>query len=61
MAAIQALVCMSNLYKYMKQNSRPLRLTISTVDGAIAIIVNPIYEKLKIVPDHLLVFLDDKV
>ncbi|GLT29158.1 hypothetical protein SLA2020_040420 [Shorea laevis] len=61
MAAIQALVCVLNLYKYVKQNSGPLRSTVGTVDGAIAIVVGPIYEKLKGVLDHLLVFLDDKV
>ncbi|GLT86685.1 hypothetical protein SLE2022_048070 [Rubroshorea leprosula] len=61
MAAIQALVCVSNLYEYAKQNSGPLRSTVGTVEGAVTTVVSPVYEKLKGVPDHLLVFLDGKV
>ncbi|GLT35167.1 hypothetical protein SLA2020_096420 [Shorea laevis] len=53
-------MCVSNLYKYVKQNSRPLRSTVGTVDYAIAIVISLIYEKLKEVPDHLLISLDDK-
>nr|KJB15544.1 hypothetical protein B456_002G183700 [Gossypium raimondii] len=60
-AAIRTLVYVSNLYGYAKQNSGPLRSTVGTVEGAVAAIVGPVYEKYKDVPDHLLVFLDSKV
>ncbi|XVE74779.1 hypothetical protein DITRI_Ditri12bG0045500 [Diplodiscus trichospermus] len=60
-AAIRALVCVSNLYEYAKQNSGPLRSTVGTVEGAVTTVVGPVYEKFKDVPDHLLGFLDKKV
>ncbi|KAA3463417.1 REF/SRPP-like protein [Gossypium australe] len=56
--AIHALVCVSNLYEYAKQNSGPLR---STVEGPVTTVVGPVYEKFKYVADHLLRFLDKKV
>ena len=60
-AAIHALVYMSNLYDYAKQNSGPLRSTIGTIEGAVTTIVGPVYEKFKGIPDALLSFLDKKV
>ncbi|OMO88169.1 Rubber elongation factor [Corchorus olitorius] len=60
-AAIHALVCVSNLYEYAKQNSGPLRSTVGNVEGAVSTVVGPVYERFKDVPDHLLGFLDKKV
>ncbi|PON50660.1 Rubber elongation factor [Parasponia andersonii] len=60
-AAIHALVCLSNLYEYAKQNSGPLRSTVGTVEGAVTTVVSPVYDKLKGVPDDFLSFLDKKV
>jgi len=60
-AAIQVLVCVSNLYDYAKRNSGPLRSAVGTVEGTVNAVVGPVYEKFKGVPDHLLVFLDHKV
>lgn len=60
-AAIQTLVCMSNLYDYAKQNSGPLRSMVGTVEGAVTTVVGPVYEKFKDVPDNLLTFVDKKV
>lgn len=60
-AAIQALVCVSNLYDYAKQNLGPLRSTVGTVEGAVTTVVGPVYEKFKDVPDQLLAFVDKKV
>ncbi|XP_015869533.3 REF/SRPP-like protein At1g67360 [Ziziphus jujuba] len=60
-AAIQALVCMSNLYDYAKQNSGPLRSVVGTVEGAVTTVVGPVYEKFKDVPDDFLSFADKKV
>ncbi|XP_050372832.1 REF/SRPP-like protein At1g67360 [Argentina anserina] len=60
-AAIQTLVCVSNLYVYAKQNSGPLRSMVGTVEGAVTTVVGPVYHKLKGVPDDVLAFLDTKV
>ncbi|KAH7570498.1 hypothetical protein ACOSP7_018691 [Xanthoceras sorbifolium] len=60
-AAIHALVCVSSLYDYAKRNSGPLRSTVGAVEGAVTAVVGPVYEKLKGVPDDLLVFLDIQV
>uniref|UniRef100_A0A5B7BHM3 REF/SRPP-like protein n=1 Tax=Davidia involucrata TaxID=16924 RepID=A0A5B7BHM3_DAVIN len=61
MVAINALVCVSNLYEYAKQNSGSLKSTVGTVESAVTTVVGPVYEKLKGVPDDLLVFIDKKV
>ncbi|XP_041014258.1 REF/SRPP-like protein At1g67360 [Juglans microcarpa x Juglans regia] len=61
MAAIHTLMCASNLYDYAKENSGTLRSTVGSVEGAVTTVVGPVYEKLKGVPDDLLVFLDKKV
>lgn len=59
--AIHALFCVSNIYDYAKQNSGPLRSTVTTVESAVTTVVGPVYRKVQGVPDDLLVFLDDKV
>ncbi|CAI0627285.1 unnamed protein product [Linum tenue] len=61
LAAIKALVTVSSLYGYAKQNSGPLRSTVGNVEGAVASVVGPVYQKFKGVPDHVLVFFDRKV
>ena len=60
-AAIQVLVSLSNLYDYAKQNSGPLKPAVGKVEGAVTTVVTPVYNKLKDVPDTLLLFLDHKV
>ncbi|KAK4788644.1 hypothetical protein SAY86_019963 [Trapa natans] len=60
-AAIHALVCVSNLYDYAKRNSGPLRSTVGTVEGAVTAVAGPVYEKFKGVPIDVLVFVDQKV
>ncbi|KAB5564852.1 hypothetical protein DKX38_004906 [Salix brachista] len=60
-AAIQILVSVSNLYDYAKRNSGPLRSPVGAVEGTVNAVVSPVYEKFKGVPDHLLVFIDNKV
>lgn len=59
--AINTAVLVSNLYEYAKQNSGPLRSTVGTVENAVTTVVMPVYERLKGVPDEVLVFLDKKV
>ncbi|XP_042501128.1 REF/SRPP-like protein At1g67360 [Macadamia integrifolia] len=60
-AAINTLVCISNLYEYAKQNSGPLRSGVRTVEGTVTTVVAPVCEKFRDVPYNLLVFLDKKV
>lgn len=59
--AINTAVLVSNLCDYAKQNSGPLRSTVGTVENAVTTVVKPVYERLKGVPDEVLVFLDKKV
>ncbi|OVA09531.1 Rubber elongation factor [Macleaya cordata] len=60
-AAINALICLSNLYEYAKQNSGPLRSGLRTVEGTVTTAIRPVFEKFKNVPNHLLVFFDHKL
>ncbi|MED6170142.1 hypothetical protein PIB30_027989 [Stylosanthes scabra] len=60
-AAIQTFVVVSNLYEYAKQNSGPLRSAVGTVEGTVTSVLGPVYNKLKDVPDDVLVFVDNKV
>ncbi|KAL2484431.1 REF/SRPP-like protein [Abeliophyllum distichum] len=59
--AINAVVMVSNLYDYAKQNSGPLKSTVGTVENAVTAVVGPVYQKFKDVPGDVLVFLDKKV
>ncbi|GFS33859.1 hypothetical protein Acr_00g0030920 [Actinidia rufa] len=58
--AINALVCVSNIYENAKQYSGSLKSTVATVESAVTTVVWPVYEKFKGVPGDLLVFLDEK-
>ncbi|XP_061360785.1 REF/SRPP-like protein At1g67360 [Gastrolobium bilobum] len=60
-AAIQAFICVSSLYGFAKQNSGPLRSAVGTVESTVTTVLGPVYDKIKGVPDHLLVFVDNKV
>ena len=60
-AAIQAFVCMSNLYDYAKQNSGPLRSAVGTVEATVTTVIGPVYHKFNPLPKHFLLFLDNKV
>lgn len=59
--AVNTIMWLSSLYDYAKQNSGPLRSAAGAVEGAVTTVVSPVYDKFKGVPDHLLVFLDEKV
>ncbi|KAL6529091.1 hypothetical protein OROHE_014835 [Orobanche hederae] len=58
---INAVVLISNLYVYAKQNSGSLKSTVDTVENAVTTVVGPVYERLKGIPSDLLAFLDKKV
>ncbi|GAB2280628.1 hypothetical protein Dimus_015255 [Dionaea muscipula] len=60
-AAIQTIVFVSAIYDYAKHNSGSLMPTLERVEGAVAAVVSPVYDKFKDVPDDLLLFLDAKV
>ncbi|CAI9093203.1 OLC1v1028643C1 [Oldenlandia corymbosa var. corymbosa] len=60
-AAINAVVCISHLYDYAKQNSGSFKSTLETVENAVTTVVRPVYGRFKGVPDDALVFLDMKV
>ncbi|XP_020229854.1 REF/SRPP-like protein At1g67360 [Cajanus cajan] len=60
-AAIKAFVCVSNLYDFAKQNSGPLRSAVGTVEDTVTTVLGPVYHKFKPVPNHLLLFVDNKV
>ncbi|OIW18020.1 hypothetical protein TanjilG_07604 [Lupinus angustifolius] len=58
---IQTLVCVSYLYQFAKKNSGPLRSAVGTVEDTVINVLGPVYDKIKGVPVHLLVFVDNKV
>ncbi|KAI3467706.1 hypothetical protein Pfo_024369 [Paulownia fortunei] len=58
---INAVVLVSNIYDYAKQNSGSLKSTVDTVENAVTTVVGPVYDRLKGVPSDLLIFLDRKV
>ncbi|XP_031491175.1 stress-related protein-like [Nymphaea colorata] len=60
-AAIRALACVSALYGQAKENSGPLRSGVEAVEGTVKMVVGPVYQRLKGVPDDLLCFVDKKV
>ncbi|XP_030527553.1 REF/SRPP-like protein At1g67360 isoform X2 [Rhodamnia argentea] len=61
LTAVRALVFVSSLYDRAKGNCGPLRSAVATVEGAVTAVMGPVYEKLKGVPEDLLVFADRKV
>ncbi|KAE9601112.1 hypothetical protein Lal_00023790 [Lupinus albus] len=58
---IQTLVCVSYLYQFAKKNSGPLRSAVGTVEDTVINVLGPVYDKIKGVPIHLLLFVDEKV
>ncbi|XP_020243564.1 stress-related protein-like [Asparagus officinalis] len=59
-AAIQALVCVSRLYDWAKENSGPLKPGVQTVEGTVKTVVGPVYEKFRDLPFEILKFVDTK-
>ncbi|PIM99299.1 hypothetical protein CDL12_28208 [Handroanthus impetiginosus] len=59
--AINTVVLVSNLYEHAKQNSGPLKSTVGKVEDAVTAVVAPVYERIKGVPNDILIFLDQKV
>lgn len=61
MIAINAVICVSTLYEYAKQNSGAFKSTVANVESAAITVVGPVYETFKGVPSDVLLFLDTKV
>lgn len=59
--AINAVVLVSSLYDYAKQNSGSLKSSVGKVESAVTAVVGPVYQRFKDVPAEILVFLDKKV
>ncbi|KAG9444563.1 hypothetical protein H6P81_015903 [Aristolochia fimbriata] len=60
-AAFHAIVLFSNLYKFAKENSGPLKPGVQTVEGTVKNVIGPVYEKFHDVPSDLLKYADNKV
>lgn len=58
---INAAICLWKLYEYAKLKSGPFKSTIGTVESLVAAIVGPFYDRAKVLPDDVLLFLDNKV
>ncbi|OMO81889.1 Rubber elongation factor [Corchorus olitorius] len=60
-AAIYAVVCLSSVYEYAKENAGPLKSGVQTVEGTVKTVIGPVYDKFHDVPFELLKFVDRKV
>ncbi|XP_058082540.1 stress-related protein-like [Magnolia sinica] len=60
-AAIHAIVFLSGIYDFAKENSGPLKPGVQTVEGTVKNVIGPVYEKFRDVPFELLKFADRKV
>ncbi|KAJ6796124.1 stress-related protein-like isoform X1 [Iris pallida] len=60
-AAVQALVCLSRLYDFSKENSGPLKPGVESVEGTVKAVIGPVYHKFRGVPFEVLKFVDCKV
>ena len=60
-AVIYAIVCLSSIYEYAKENSGPLKPGVQTVEGTVKTVIGPIYGRFHDVPFELLMLVDRKV
>ncbi|PKA54903.1 Stress-related protein [Apostasia shenzhenica] len=60
-AAIRAVMCVSSLYLYAKENAGPLRSGIDSVEGTVKTVVGPVFDRFQAVPFDLLKLADRKV
>ena len=61
LAAIRAVLCVSNLYLYAKEKSGPLRNGVESVEGTVKTVVGPVYDRYHTLPFDLLKLADRKV
>ncbi|XP_039001199.1 stress-related protein-like [Hibiscus syriacus] len=60
-ASVYAVVCVSCVYEYAKQNSGRLKPGVQTVEETVKTVVGPVYDKFHDLPFKLLEFVDRKV
>ncbi|XP_039036772.1 stress-related protein-like [Hibiscus syriacus] len=60
-ASIYAVVCVSSIYEYARENSGPLKPGVQTVEKTVKAVIGPVYDKFHDVPFKLLKFVDSKV
>ncbi|KAJ8636445.1 hypothetical protein MRB53_010712 [Persea americana] len=60
-AAVHAVVIVSSIYDFAKDNSGPLKPGVQTVEGTVKTVMSPVYEKIQDIPLELLKFADRKV
>ncbi|KAL0916361.1 hypothetical protein M5K25_013865 [Dendrobium thyrsiflorum] len=61
LAAIRAVLCVTNLYLYAKENSGPLRNGVESVEGTVKTVVGPVYDRYHAFPFEFLKLADHKV
>ncbi|PKU86743.1 Stress-related protein [Dendrobium catenatum] len=61
LAAIRAVLCVTTLYLYAKENSGPLRNGVESVEGTVKTVVGPLYDRYHGFPFELLKIADRKV
>lgn len=59
--AVNAVLVVTNLYTYTKENSGSLKSTFGNVEKAVTTVIGPVYQKTKEIPEELLQFIDKKV
>ncbi|KAK8982207.1 hypothetical protein V6N11_037381 [Hibiscus sabdariffa] len=59
--SIYAVVCVSSIYQYAKENSGPLKPGVQTVEETVKAVIGPVYVKFHDVPFKFLKFVDRKV
>ncbi|KAD2393716.1 hypothetical protein E3N88_40693 [Mikania micrantha] len=57
---VKFLVLLSNIYDFAKENSSFLKPTFVSVETSFVSVVGPVYEKLKELPEQIIVFVDEK-
>ncbi|GKB88317.1 RNA-directed DNA polymerase, eukaryota [Tanacetum coccineum] len=58
---LKFLVVLSNVYDFAKENSGVVKTTLVSAENTIVSAIVPLYNKLKDLPEGILVFVDDKV
>jgi len=60
-AAQNATARLSSIYGYARENSGPLKQGVYAMEGAIKVLVTPVYQKVEGKPFEILQFADKKV
>ncbi|RZC47464.1 hypothetical protein C5167_040395 [Papaver somniferum] len=60
-ATVQAVVLLSKIYKFAKENSGPLKPGVKSVEGTVQTVVAPVYHQFKDIPYNVLKFVDKMV